>query len=596
MNQSVQLLSALVLIPGMTLAAGCATKDAAGTQGPDGSWVGERILMEADYGDAPDGRLQPDGSVGQVGFPTLLGSDGARVLNTNAAALAFAPAAAEISAEWDADAPDDPDGEPNISKFHDEQPDAENRDDHDNGVVAAELNFADPWSPTLNLEVGAYLKDPNEAGTYYVNALFDQNVDGSWNGAENPFPLESVPARGTSQDLSEEWVVKNLAVELSAEARMKTVEFNIPISGVLWAERTGGSASGPYLRLALTDEPIGVERWHGQGEFAKGEIEDWLIRGFDDPPGLDCEPDRFEFPGVPVFDFAGRDQLDVDCVLQRPAYTQNGDINFGYRFVQDFPKGGKDRIDVRCPVDAEGFVAMPDGVEETPVNCTAHRATLQRDEYADYAVDILTDLEQATDVARGVGSSVTASLSRIIDFVSFTDSGKPGEDDESGGDDGSDGSGGTGDDESGEDGTGLPEERVFEACIGLEGSYSTLNGGLILRLGDDSCTYKKNDGVSEGTFILSGGVGGPKFRPMFFSELGGNDEFERSGTVRQVKIGDKKQDSKRFDGPPNMGAPMTVSVEFSSRLYFEIELSVSTDSEGTESITQRVMDARRLAL
>lgn len=517
--------------------------------------------VNADYGDAPDGRVKPDGTFGTDGYPTLYGADGARVLDTTAAALAFQPAAEMVSAETNANDAADPDGEPNFVKFLEPQPDAENRDDHDNGVITATLVFTDPFNPTLDVEVGAYLKDTSQAGTYYLNVLFDQNFDGAWNGAGDDFPADGFPASVSSTNLSNEWIVQNVAVELTEAARMKTLLFNVPILGALLAARASVDRPGPYMRLALTDEAISGSAWKGQGEFAKGEIEDWAIRGLDDPPDMVCDAERHGMFGTPVFDFAGKRQMPLPCSLERPLGFPTGDILFDYFFEETFPGvTGKALVNVKCPVDGRGFALMQTGVSQTPMNCTATRVDLPKGKTSDHTVEIITDLDGSTAITRGFDSAIDVATSWFGDYVSFVN---------------------TADD--------VLEDDILTACIGLSGSHVGLNSGLIWQLAGTDCGFVPNDGMTDGTFILSGGIG--KFGDMILTELGGNG-WDPSGIATTLRVDGVDIDGISWPGPP-LGTAQIVDIEFATGLVFQIKVEKSLDLEGNTMITQTILDGRR---
>jgi hypothetical protein len=216
----------------------------------------------ADYGDAPDnlpcGYSEDPTQDISCKFPTLFattnsrvtGRPGAHALTTGQETLG---ALELVSAERDANDPNDPDQTPNLTD-----------DDIDDGLRVDFLPGG-----LIGFKVVVHLGATALPGTRYLNVLYDLNRDGEWK---------------TSPE-GEEWIVKNLAINLAPGGEQ---EIGIPIPvDQSWIT----ALSQPrWLRLALTREAIpealfaGVGGWDGSGQFSAGEIEDYKIgaaRAFD---------------------------------------------------------------------------------------------------------------------------------------------------------------------------------------------------------------------------------------------------------------------------------------------------------------------------
>ena len=189
----------------------------------------------ADFGDAPDG--EPTGYpnavlVGgeipaQVGlFPSLLSSDGARVLNPSIVTIG-----STSSAESDA----------LITNLDD--------DDGVTDFVILLNSIPPPAKMTINI-------NSQTSGTYYLNILIDLNMDGKW----GEFGINGEP----------EWVVQNQIITLGPGKFSPDIDPFAFSDGNRIPDRT-------WMRIALTDSLVLGTNWDGTGEFNSGEIEDHFI-------------------------------------------------------------------------------------------------------------------------------------------------------------------------------------------------------------------------------------------------------------------------------------------------------------------------------
>jgi len=526
-----------------------------------GGPVGE--APPVDYGDAPDGRIQFDGTFDDLGFPTLFGAGGAHTLDTSAVALAFNVDSGAISVEVDADDLQDPDEEPNFIRFReDEHPNDENRDDFDDGIIGAQPNIRLFEEPVLALEVGALLKDDERAGTYYLNVLFDHNIDGAWNGEVNDTRPDDHLQLISATNLQDEWIVKNLEVELTADEPFQSLTFPLPLLSASFNARRSTENEGPYMRLALTDAPIEGSVWHGEGAFAVGEIEDWAVRGLDNPPGLVC---NLEQTGNFKFDFAGRAQMPVPCSFTRPPYAPVGPITYNF-FTGELSPGtpGAPLVELQCPTGSSGSVSTPNGTNSVSMGCTAFNRGLVPGDQSLIGVLVETDLEGRTDIDRGMGSQVALELSQHLDVLVFENSVEP------------------------------PEDEVLDACIGLEGTYTTFFGAMIWRVGfEGECSFLENDGESPGTFLIRGWDGFRGRGEAGVSNLATDGMYERSGFVERAVYNGAEVDPGFWAPDISTSATHTLQIEFDTGLFFDIEIDV-TVNDGPNTVTQRVVDARWL--
>jgi hypothetical protein len=182
-----------------------------------------------DFGDAPD----PD-------FPSLDSSDGARHL--------------AISFEWLGDGVD---SEPDSHQI--------DLDQYDDGVTFGGLEACTQQMVEVAVTIGSRdePEHPYDAQhLLYLNVLVDWNGDGMWGGSVHcPQGL-----------VASEWAVRNLPIDVSSWG-----------DGVLSAEVPVSVPVGPLTgqvwgRFTLSySEVISGDDWNGQGAFAYGETEDYLI-------------------------------------------------------------------------------------------------------------------------------------------------------------------------------------------------------------------------------------------------------------------------------------------------------------------------------
>jgi hypothetical protein len=195
-----------------------------------------------DYGDAPEGGPTgyPAGFAQTGSFPTTFASNGARTLDTGEATLGPG-----ISAEEDADDPNDPDGVPNLTNT-----------DPDDGLIDFFITLtAIPPPTTLTVLVNG--PQGSSGGMYWLNAVIDLNLDGEWGG------------RGINGEM--EWAVQNEIVQVAPGV-------TTPYTTQPFAFSNGNTLpDGAFMRIALTKEMVPPD-WDGTGEFSAGEIEDYFIR------------------------------------------------------------------------------------------------------------------------------------------------------------------------------------------------------------------------------------------------------------------------------------------------------------------------------
>ncbi len=185
-----------------------------------------------DFGDAPD-----------PGYPSLLGSDGARHTDS--------------SFEW-------------LGQGVDQEPEARiaDLDLYDDGVSFPELGACQEAVLEVVVSV-ADRGDPahpyDEGRLLYLNVLADWDQDGGWDG-----PSEGeVPC--CEDALLSEWLVRNLAMDPSEWPDNTT-------STVLHVPIVVGPEGHTWMRFTLTyNEALPGDHWDGRGGFAYGETEDYLI-------------------------------------------------------------------------------------------------------------------------------------------------------------------------------------------------------------------------------------------------------------------------------------------------------------------------------
>ncbi len=211
----------------------------------------------ADFGDAPDSRPTGYGAgTGTGSFPSLRASDGARHATTRLEWLGGSVDAEEDSRQVDRDAGDD-------------------------GVALRLASCA-----TSQLTVLASVASRTDAAhpysarpdqTLYLNALFDWNRNGRWNGADACAP---------------EWAVQNQPVDVSAwPAGVLAQTVSVTFTG-------GAQVDELWYRVTLTyGQP--VSGWEGRGSFAFGETEDYFISSSGEDGessffNIKCEPNPLE--------------------------------------------------------------------------------------------------------------------------------------------------------------------------------------------------------------------------------------------------------------------------------------------------------------
>lgn len=263
----------LTVILAATAFAGCAEPadpagDAGGQTTPPTTSTPTGGGGAADFGDAPDGAATgyaaPFAQAG--GFPTKRASDGARAEDVSQARLG-----AGATTEQDAVTPD-----------------------ADDGIVGMTLVLTQ-MPPPAALTVRASAPAGSAGGTFYLNVLFDQDLDGVWS--------------------AQEWVVQNQAVALTA-GETKDVQ-----TDAFALTRTLVLPDGAWMRIALTKEraPSG---WTGEGAFSAGEVEDHRVTF----PEVDGKHPAIAVMTCPAtVDFGDAAQVNVPCTLNNVAPVGHGD-------------------------------------------------------------------------------------------------------------------------------------------------------------------------------------------------------------------------------------------------------------------------------
>ncbi len=146
----------------------------------------------------------------------------------------------------------------------------------------------------------------------YLNVLIDLTGDGKWSG------------RGAGRE--PEWVVQNLKTIIAPG--------NNPLVTPLFAYSDGLRVPPcPWLRAAITDTPASADPnggWLGTGEFATGEIEDYMLAVFPENCTIAAGPDettqpppKLEDPKIPR----------VDCNPYTKHFGEEAVINFTCRLT-----------------------------------------------------------------------------------------------------------------------------------------------------------------------------------------------------------------------------------------------------------------------
>ncbi len=185
------------------------------------------------FGEAPDGTATGYPNVFGIinpaqigGFPTLLAHNGARTQSTADGTLG-------TLASLTADAV--------LGDFTDE--------DGLQNMIVVLTSIPPPAAITVRVTAPA----GSSGGTMYLNAVFDKNMNGAWDGAS-------------------EWVVQNQPVSLPAAGTSTT--FSPPA----FAFSNGNILPDPaWMRIALTRDPIASGAWDGSGSLSSGEVEDYLV-------------------------------------------------------------------------------------------------------------------------------------------------------------------------------------------------------------------------------------------------------------------------------------------------------------------------------
>ncbi|MBI4912223.1 MAG: hypothetical protein HY823_05760 [Acidobacteria bacterium] len=187
----------------------------------------------ANFGNAPDGTPTGYPTVFGIINPAQTGSFPTKLANNGARTLSIADGILGTQAKQTADAA--------IGDFSDVD------GLQDMTVVLTSI------PPPAAMAVKVTAPTGGSGGTMYLNVLFDRNMNGNWNDAD-------------------EWVVKNHPVNLPAPGTSATV------TPPAFPFSTGAVLPDPaWMRVALTREQIQGGTWNGTGSFSSGEVEDWLV-------------------------------------------------------------------------------------------------------------------------------------------------------------------------------------------------------------------------------------------------------------------------------------------------------------------------------
>ena len=223
--------------------------------------------MPGDYGDAPEGTLAypTEGIAGA--FPTCYASGPAGyVYHAPVGSMRFGAAVSAFDAESDGAGCDG--GMPDGDECFDD-PDAGLIAPvpctiRDGAVVACTEEPPVPLGAACQLAqwgVNLDIRVVSEGPTAFVNVLVDWNRDGSWGGAS------ACPGRGEAP----EQILANFEISGPADG---------PLSELLDASNRSflvGPAGGPvWARFTISPTPV-EEPWTGEGSFADGETEDYLL-------------------------------------------------------------------------------------------------------------------------------------------------------------------------------------------------------------------------------------------------------------------------------------------------------------------------------
>lgn len=299
------LLGVLMLLGAGLVMGGCGSSGGSGNK--------TYAPLTGDYGDAPDGEATgyPSPFEQQGDFPSLLASNGARTADTTDVKLG-----------------------PDVT----DENDSIQSGDLDDGIVSLYTTLTQlppPTTMTVNVTADAAA----QGGQYYLNALIDLDMDGSWGGK----------ASGGES----EWVVQNYPVTVTPGAVT-------PVTPPAFAFTNGNRVpNSAWMRVALTKEMVKTN-WDGTGEFSTGEIEDHII----EMPLVDGK----EVPMLTVdcggpYDFGDKTQINVTCDV-----TNMRDVagNFSYQLLHE-PNGGGVGVGNCLPASPQAIGAL--GTKQ--VLCTA---------------------------------------------------------------------------------------------------------------------------------------------------------------------------------------------------------------------------------
>jgi hypothetical protein len=223
----------------------------------------------ADYGDAPD-----------PGFPSLFASNGARALDIAKIWLGDL-ASPSVTAEDDANVVD--------------------LDPLDDGLEAIEGESGGP-----GLTFRAVKSASAATGVEYFNLLVDLDRDGRWSGAD--------------------WVTVNRAVPL-APGESVLVASDVPNTALF----------DTWIRATLTSTPVNAslfpDGWDGTGEFAVGEVEDYLFPLEGPPPTPPPTPPYYTPTPYPIPTPSASPIIDRTPVPASPTPSPSPKPSFVYSGV-----------------------------------------------------------------------------------------------------------------------------------------------------------------------------------------------------------------------------------------------------------------------
>jgi hypothetical protein len=271
--------------------------------------------VRADYGDAPDGAragyLTAPGVVGR--FPSLGKSNGAHHSDTTGALR--------------------------LGQKFDVEPDSKqvNRDTGDDGFFA-QLRACRTSTLTFVIDASGLPADMRSRGhTAYLNALFDWNRDGRWQGASR-CGGRNVP----------EWLVHNRSVDMAtfADQPIQAIQVTVP---------AGTQVKELWIRATLTfDQQM---KSGGQGSFTFGETEDYFYDGPGPTPKHKGKHKKKGKKDAPQ-------SLEVDCL---DGFMDHGNTQSFFLFFTDPDTGAwvnpaPGSVDVQVANGQMTFPAVPGDV------------------------------------------------------------------------------------------------------------------------------------------------------------------------------------------------------------------------------------------